>query len=646
MYGPCGFSSSQTLISSTTFDGRKARAGDWRSIVARYSGETTAWLVMVLALMVWAGPVRAAAQSGPDNRYCQAGDRANFGGKDGPAALPQACIYTAMAETPSGGKVISVAANGNLQTALNSAQCGDTVSMAANGKYVGAFTLPALKCDANHWITIRSAAPNGSLPDEGERMTPCYAGVASLPGRPALNCAKVTRVIPQLVSPNGNPAITFKNGANHYRLMALEITRATGTGYVGRLIATASTQAADHIIVDRVWVHGAPVDDTATAMHFSGMTYAAMIDSYANDFHCTAKVGVCQDAHAIAGGVGDLRGGPYKVVGNFLEASGENILLGGGKGTTTPTDIEIRRNHLFKPLTWKKGQSGYVTGKGGNPFVVKNLTELKNAQRVLMEGNVLENSWGGFTQYGATVLLTPRNQVINNKGVCPVCQLTDVTIRYSTMSHSGMGISIASGLTGTPPRFQGKAAGRYSIHDITMDDIDGTKYAGGGVLFQVFNTWKVNGLNSVTINHITGFPDAGDHLMSLQDPVSNPKIPGFVFTNNVVLAAKYPVWSAGGGNSNCAHTNVPLTNLNGCFTGYVFKSNAIIGSPSAYPPSAWPASNWFPATANAVLFVNYDNGDGGNYQLLSASPFRNKGTDGKDLGADMETVLSETDGVK
>jgi len=113
-----------------------------------------------------------------------------------------------------------------------------------------------------------------------------------------------------------------------------------------------------------------------------------------------------------------------------------------------------------------------------------------------------------------------------------------------------------------------------------------------------------------------------------------------------VLAAKYPVWSAGGGNSNCAHTNVPLTNLNGCFTGYTFKSNAIIGSPSAYPPSAWPASNWFPATANAVLFVNYDNGDGGNYQLLSASPFRNKGMDGKDLGADMERVLSETDGVK
>jgi hypothetical protein len=518
--------------------------------------------------------------------------------------------------------------------------------LAANGKYVGAFYLPALACDANHWITIRSAAPNSSLPDEGERMTPCYAGVASLPGRPALNCTRVARVIPQIVSPSGNAAFSFKNGANHYRLMALEITRATGTGYVGRLIATASTQAANHIVVDRVWVHGAPVDDTATAMHFSGMTYAAFIDSYASDIHCTAVVGLCQDSHVIAGGVGDLRGGPYKVVGNYLEASGVNIMFGGGKATMTPADIEIRRNHFFKPLIWKKGQPGFVTGKGGNPFVVKNLTELKNAQRVLMEGNVFENSWGGFSQYGAVILLTPRNQVINNVGVCPACQLTDVTIRYSKMSHSGMGISIAAGLTGTPARFQGKAAARYSLHDITMDDIDGTKYLGGGTLFQVFNTWKVNGLNSVTINHITGFPDPDTHLMSLQDPVTNPKIPGFVFTNNVVLAAKYPVWSAGGGTSNCAHTNVPLTNLNGCFTGYTFRSNAIIGSPSVYPPSAWPANNWFPATPNTVLFVNYDNGNGGNYALLSASPFNNKGTDGKDLGADINAILNETQGVK
>ena len=592
-------------------------------------------------------PVFAVAQSGPDNRYCNAGDHPAFGSTDGPAALPQACINTAMAETPSGGTVISVAAGANLQTALNSVQCGDTVSIASNATFTGNFVVPALGCDSGHWITVRTSAPDASLPPEGTRLTPCYAGISSLVGRPSLGCVQVLRVIPQLISPNGNPAIALKPGANHYRFIGLELTRAAGTGFVEDLVAMSSRNAADHIILDRLWIHGAPLDDTAMAVHLPGMTHAAVIDSYLNDFHCTAIVGSCTDAHAVGGGIGDLPGGPYKIVDNFLEASGENIMLGGGEATTTPADIEIRRNHIFKPMIWKLGQPGFVSGKGGHPFAVKNLIELKNAQRVLMEGNIFENSWGGFSQFGAVILLTPRNQLLGTKPVCPICQVTDVTIRYSTMSHSGMGISIAAGLTGTPtPKYQGKAAGRYSIHDVTMDDISSTAYQGGGTLFQIFNTWPQNGLNSITINHITGFPDPNAHLLSLTDPVSIPKMPGFVFTNNLVLAAKYPVWSAGGGTSNCAHTNFPLQNLNGCFSGYTFNTNGVIGSPSQYPPSVWPAKNMFPASPNAVLFVNYNNADGGDYHLLSASPYKNAGSDGKDLGADIDAVQSAIAGVE
>ena len=63
-----------------------------------------------------------------------------------------------------------------------------------------------------------------------------------------------------------------------------------------------------------------------------------------------------------------------------------------------PTDIEIRRNDMFKPLIWMKGQPGYVGGVDGHPFIVKNLLELKNAQRVLVDGNILEYTWGGFSK--------------------------------------------------------------------------------------------------------------------------------------------------------------------------------------------------------------------------------------------------------
>ena len=43
----------------------------------------------------------------------------------------------------------------------------------------------------------------------------------------------------------------------------------------------------------------------------------------------------------------------------------------------------------------------------------------------------------------------------------------------------------------------------------------------------------------------------------------------------------------------------------------------------------------FPATVDHVQFTDYNNGNGGNYQLLSTSPYKNAGTDGKDLGANI-----------
>ena len=60
-----------------------------------------------------------------------------------------------------------------------------------------------------------------------------------------------------------------------------------------------------------------------------------------------------------------------------------------------------------------------------------------------------------------------------------------------------------------------------------------------------------------------------------------------------------------------------------------------MATPPAVPPSVWPANNMFPETVADVQFVNYNNGNGGNYELLSSSPYKNKGTDGKDLGADI-----------
>src|ERR1019366_3627129 len=192
---------------------------------------------------------------------------------------------------------------------------------------------------------------------------------------------------------------------------------------------------------------------------------------------------------------------------------------------------------------------------------------------------------------------TPKNQAGGNgSNLCPIGQVTDVTIRYNSIRHVGAGLQIANALSdngGAPLDGQ-----RYSIHDIVIDDIDGgfaqLSVSAGAPLLQ-----------NVTINHVTAFPSSTllniGNMVARSGPMKN-----FVFTNNIVSVGTYPVWSTGGGPGNCAYLDNPLTPFKAWFSSYSFASNALIGSSSAFPPTLWPSGNFLPATASAVRFVNYN----------------------------------------
>lgn len=259
-----------------------------------------------------------------------------------------------------------------------------------------------------------------------------------------------------------------------------------------------------------------------------------------------------------------------------------------GAATVTPAAIEIRRNHLYKPLIWKPGTSGYITGNSSYLNVVKNLLELKSAQRVLVDGNIMEYTWGGFSQAGYGVLLTPKNQTIGTTNVCPMCQVTDVTIRYTTISRVAAGFQIANALSdggGAP------LAGERYIHDITVDDINGIKYGGSGLfaLVAMLNN-NVPVLCDVQFDHVTAF--APQHMLVIGDLAGNSDIATFVVENSILNTGPYPVWSTGG-LTNCAISDKPLAIFSTCFTPYTFTHNALVGTPSAFPATVWPAGNYF-----------------------------------------------------
>src|SRR2546428_4995671 len=247
-------------------------------------------------------------------------------GFDGPAELPRVYVQTAMTDTPAPGNIITVNAGGSLQNALNAANCGDTILLQAGATFSGSFTLPAKACDSSRWIVIRTSAPDSTLPPEGTRLTPCYAGVSSLPGRPALNCSSTQNVLAKISMPGGGIGpLVFQPGANHYRLIGLELTRTVGTGIVYSLVSLKTGGTADHLILDRMWLHGTSHDDTTRGVQFGGSQYVAVVDSFFTDFHCVAMTGSCTDPLAIGGGIGDNPMGPYKIVNNFLESAGGNI---------------------------------------------------------------------------------------------------------------------------------------------------------------------------------------------------------------------------------------------------------------------------------------------------------------------------------
>ena len=592
-------------------------------------------IVVVAALM---NPMRATAGSTPpigENAYCGKGDVPKFGEKDGPAELPKACYYTGMDGTPSPGKQIRLEAKSDLGAAAKSAKCGDTILLAAGASFE-IKDFPGKKCDEQHYITIRTDTPDSKLPPEGMRISPAWAGLASLPGRPAY------------AQPSGGPAklmstLIVRAAAHigdHYRFIGLEWVSEPGV----RVGAIVTTEGGDHVIFDRNWLHPSEGAETGKGIEtYNGTRFIAVINSYLSGFYCVSGAGSCTDATAVGGGFGDLPTSTLKIYNNFIEASGENILFGGARSEVNPTDLEMRRNHLFKPVIWKLGEPGYTAVGSGNPPIIKNHFELKSAIRVLFEANLLENSWGGFSQQGYSILLTAKNQ----NGRCPKCAVTDVTLRYNRIRNVAGAVVAANGFTneGAAPA----DGGRYSIHDLIVDSVHDQDWKGQGT----FGFLNANAalLHDLAFDHVTAFVTGPLFFVGNRRA---EKIPNFSVTNSLFMAGQRMAefYSAGGGAANCAaqaQRAGPQAVLEACFINYKFEKNLIIGSKGGWPPGTIVVSS--PQEAG---IRDLQGGVSKDPRLChaktagcgKASPGASAATDGTDIGADVDAVDAAIAGVE
>ena len=205
-----------------------------------------------------------------------------------------------------------------------------------------------------------------------------------------------------LVTRNGAPVLTTDIGANNYQIVGIEMRPISGV-YLSDLVTLGSAsettlaQLPYNITLDRVYIHGDPAVGSKRGVALNGQGLVVE-NSYISDFKST-----WQDAQAICGWSGP---GPFVITNNYIEGSGENLMFGGATPAipgTIPSDIAITGNHFAKPLSWMPGQPSFQ----GVAWSVKNILELKNAQRVTISGNVFENNWPG-SQDGFAIVFTVR----------------------------------------------------------------------------------------------------------------------------------------------------------------------------------------------------------------------------------------------
>ena len=489
----------------------------------------------------------------------------------GPAGAEPPYALVDMGAPRGGGRTLTVPPGGNLQQALDGARGGDTIVLPAGASFPGPLTLPRVEGDG--WVVIRSSRADELA--HGRRVTPAEA-------------ARMARI----VGGDGSvAAVRTAPGAHHVWFIGIEFAVTPGAHNTGlvRLGTGDEAREADiphHFVIERCWVHGDPARGGKRGIALNAR-HAAVIDSYVSDWKAEG-----QETQAIAGWNGP---GPVKIANSYLEASGVNLLFGGadpGVANLVPADIEIRGNHLTKPLGWRDER-----------WTVKNLLELKNARRVLVTGNVLEHAWGQ-AQSGTAVLLSPRNQ----DGKAPWSVVEDVTFTDNVVRGAASGIKISGRDEGAP---SGKTR-RVVIRNNLFADIDGTKWRGDGRLFTV-----LYGVEGLVIEQNTGFASAS--LITVEGEPSA----GFVFRNNVVGHGEHGIKGAGAGAGE--------PTLRAFFPGARVEGNVLVGRAG----SSYPGGNTVVGSQQDVGFTDAGRGD---WRLKTGSRFKGA-AGGRDPGADVDVLL-------
>ena len=321
-----------------------------------------------------------------------------------------------------------------------------------------------------------------------------------------------------------------------------------------------------------------------------------------------------------------------------------SFFIAGGATNTIPADFEIRLNSFFKNPCWNPSAGCYDGGVGGHAYVVKNLMEFKNGNRILLEGNTFQNNWSGFSQGGECWAFTP----VNQGGLAPIAAVANLTARYNTCNSVNFFVELDLAYNG------GLAAGHnhYSIHDNVIDNMGYCQPTcpTSNPAVQMSTNYGITSASqtqhdvSVTHNTLVYVPTAAPSAaLGLAGPTIASGLNQYneTFTNNVVQTYGGTLNLNGGSRPlNCSNGQAAgLNMINACWTNYTFTGNCFIHNRTVI----WPSGNITSIASYSAVLTNYNGGNAGNY-VLAAGACKGAGSDGIDPGANIPEVASVVGG--
>jgi hypothetical protein len=467
--------------------------------------------------------------------------------------------------------IVAVPQGGNLQAALDGAAPGTIIELAPGATYTGNFVVRGSRSQ----LTIRTGGDPSALPGPGQRIDPRFSPWLA-----------------KLKSANRLPALAIDPGATHITIENVEFLPSADAMATMLALGAADSRQADatlapqHIVVDRVLAN---VPDGLGQLRGIALNSA---HTWIVNCHLAGIKASSYDSQAIAGWNGP---GPFVIENNYLEGAGENILFGGGDPATSglvPTGIHIRWNHLAKPVKWR-----------GLSWTVKNTLELKSAQDVVIEGNLLEYNWKA-AQNGYSIVLTPRNQ----EGGAPHTVVQRVRFVNNWVRH----VSSVFNVLGRDDKYPTLQTNDIEIRNNVFEDVSHRNWGGDGRLMMIEGTDDVRIVHNTSINTGTAIVAYG-----------NPSY-GFVLENNVLNYGHYGIIG-----SDEAPGTASITRY---FPGSVVLGNVMPNNPE---PWKFPKGNSYPPTWADVGLVDFA---GGDYRLAETSQYLRAGTDGATPGANIPAV--------